>query len=723
MSFDPTKYHCQLNGVNYMINGYQKNETPTFIPRLSSGDQSESDFNLYAAETIDGFGNGGNQRFFEDKSSIAGSEGLYPIYDDDVLYPVEGATASTGLLGTAKAFMSAKVVSKDYAFFAYQTYSAPTNYIRRIDANGTVTNLTLPSSLSGASNFITSMVIWQNQLWISTSTDGQWYMDLSSTTVNAITSGSGYLSLLVVYKGNLYGTGGASTNAALWRYTGNTSTRSYELVANSFKIAVDPTASLFVYNNRIILTRKDGMYAYDGIQMVDVETQVEWNDKNYMFPAILKGYLYYFMPDGWYRYNGSLIEKLYDIEDMGYPVDVFTGKNRIWLLFSNSQYSEYTRYDKMMGYDNYLVNDVEGRISAYNGKGMYTYARTATFVRNPAYMDFNGQGEVHAGFWFNDKIYITELYEKDGANEYFTIDTDEINRVAGGAVTTQTWRIVTSIMDNGFASIFKTLGSFEIFFDGYRKTSMPAYLNYRTYGFDGSIGFSYLTYDFTNSSQYFDEYQGQFYGDLWDKSVKYKQIQFQITPSTAFWGVGIKGITFRYMLLPEMKFQWRFTALCYGNDSLAPLQLADGSEETASVTVRDRRAAIYNARTSDDPVTFVDVDSPCKLALDIDDTTWDLEVDTVSMLKGTIGYLLIDDEIIQWNKQLASPYLTATNVYMTRGAMGTTEAAHTAGTPMYNVYPVIVRQIVNERIELDDGVDTADGLARGSEITLLLQEV
>jgi hypothetical protein len=42
---------------------------------------------------------------------------------------------------------------------------------------------------------------------------------------------------------------------------------------------------------------------------------------------VLKGYLYYFMPDGYYRFNGSLIEKLYDVSEVGFPIEYATDRD------------------------------------------------------------------------------------------------------------------------------------------------------------------------------------------------------------------------------------------------------------------------------------------------------------------------------------------------------------------------------------------------------------
>lgn len=706
MSFDNSKYHIELNSVPYQIRGYQKTELSTFIPRLSSGDQEESDFDLLRSKTIKGFEGGSLQRFWNDDSSIFASEGLYPKFDDGTLYPVNEAVAmsSNNPLGASKSAVTAWVVSDDYVFVAGRTYNTPTNSIRRIDSAGTVTSLTLPASLSSGGE-ITSMVIKDGQLWVfaTSISTAIYYMALSATTVTAITGGSGYLTNAVVFKGSIYGTGANYSNRILYRYTGNTTTRAFEQVGNTGQSDVDYYSKLLVYNNRIILTRAEGMYAYDGVQLVAIEDASQHiNEKNYRFPVVHRGYLYYFMPDGWYRFNGSLIEKLYDSSEIGFPKDVFTGKNRIWLMYVNSAFSGSSRYDKSMGYDYSSGNNVDGRLMVFNGKGLYTYARTSTFVKNPGTEDFSGQGELHRGFWFKDDIFLTENYEKTTGNEYFKIDTDELN-----ATGNKDWRFITSIYDGDFPMIDKNLENVELFFDGEVPSDQTITIEYRTSGFDGSTSWTTLG---TISTQ--TELKRYVWKSI-PNGINFDQIQFRFSGDTDT-GYGISRAVFRYTLTPDYKNQWTFTALCYGDLPLEPLLLADDTESAQAV--QTLRGNIYTARNSNIPVKFIDIDClDLNEALDNSETT--VDVNSTALLKGDDGFIQIDDEIMYWYAK------TAISLTVVRGVLGTSAATHNDNSKVFIVYRVIVRQIQNERIELDKPESTSEDKSRASEVTLTIQEV
>lgn len=707
MSFDGTKHDIQLKGVGYKIGGYAKSVQNDFVPRIGSGQQRETDFTTLRSKSLYSFEGGQLQREWQEDNAFYGSEGLYPIYDDGVLYPVNAPVSSSGLIGSNKAVQTAECRDQDYVFIASRTFNTPTNRIVRVDSSGTKTALTLPSSLSGAAYSITSMVIWNDSLWIATSTNGLWYCGLASTTVSEVTGGSGYFSQLVVYKGNLYGTSGNNENNSLFRYTGNTTTRDYVLVGYCGQRDRDYTASLFVYNNRIYLARKEGLWAYDGVSLVDVMRATDNIDsKNFRFPRELKGWLYYFMPDGMYRFNGATVEKLYDVNEIGFPEDVVVGKNRLWVLYKNSSVEGSTRFDRLMGYDYTSTNNVDGRVAVFNGRGMYTYARTSTFIKNPGTDDVADQGSVHKMSWFNDKLYITLYYEKTIGNEHFEIDTDEVN--ASGQ---KTWRLITSIYDGDFGMVDKSLEKYDLLLDG-DVTSLAGSdtieVSVRNDDFDQDGSWELLG-DFLDSTDY-----EVFAHSAKPNGYSFNQIQ-TLYEGTTTAGYGIKQLTMRFLVVPELRWEWEITTLCYGDDTTEPLVLSDGSLETTGV--RALRGNLYQAVVSKFPSLFVDIDF-CELdtgGITNSDTTIPL-VDA-SLLKEPTGFILIDNEIIRWNAK-SGDQVTA----LERGALGTTAASHTAGTRVYLAYRVDV-QMRNERQLMSPAGQVLDGKAYPSEITLLLREI
>lgn len=707
MAFQGSKYDLELNNVSYRIRNYQKTEASPFIPRLGSGEQTESDFDLLKTKTIKGFAGGSLQRYWEDDTSVFASEGLYPIYDDGTLYPVNSPTAGTWIF---KSYVMAVCQSPDYAFVASQTYNMPTTSIRRIDAAGNVVSLTLPANLSNmGTSRITDMCVSKTHLWIATGDYGRmYYMPLTTTTVTEVAAGTGGSpQLLAVWKENLYGTNAnsGSLNFILSRYTGDTTTKNWVQVGRAGSETSSPNSRLIVFNNRLILPRVDGLFAYDGTAagLTPIDDQLYApHSNNFRHATPLKGSLIYWMPDGMYRYTGSMIEKLYDISEVGMPVHVNTGKNRLWMIYNNDSFNGSSRYDKSMGYDNTSSNNVDGRLMVFNGKALYTYARTSTWVKNPGTEDFSGQGTLTHVLWFKDTIRMFTLADKSSVQDVFTLSTNEQANTGS-----KPWRILTSIFDANFPMIDKTIENLEAVFDGNVAADEDILVEYRTAGFDGSSGWTTLC---TLKSQ--SRIKEQVYNQI-PAGITTKKIQFRFSGTTDV-RYGISRLVFRYLLSPDLKWQWNFTALAYGDSTTQKLLLRDGSDDTQ--TVRALRGGIYAARQSDVPVIFLDVDQLDQNGT-VNNSATTITLQDTSLLKD-FGFVKLDDEIIY--------YAAKTSTTLTgclRGRLGTTAASHT-NAAVRPCYRVIVRQIPNERIEMDDGDNNlATNSDRASEIRVLIQEV
>lgn len=708
MSFDNTKYDVELNGVAHRIRGYVKNEAPAFVPRIGGAQQSATEFNTLLSRSLEGFDGGMLQRYWKDDTSVFASEGLYPIYDDGTLYPVDTFTDNGGIVG--KSIVTAYLVTKDYVWYAYQTYNTPANVLKRRDTSGTVVTITLPANLSSSSRTIKSIVIYNNGLWIGTSdsSTGGYTTSLTATTITELGSGTSteWLSNLVVYKGSLYGTDGstgAASNAVLRKHTGGTSSRAFTVVGDTGIRNFDETASLFVYNNRIMLFRKDGMWAYDGVQMVQIEDATKNpSSRNYMHPNTLKGFLYYFMPDGFYRYNGSLIEKLYDSSEIGFPVAATVGKNRLWFGYSNSRYSGVSRYDKSMGYD-FSGDDTsnDGRVAVFNGKALYTYGRFSTMVKDPGGIDMNGQEDLHNIWWFNDQLYVNLYYTKAGSS--YVLSTAETALTGSKA-----WRLVSSIFDADFPMVFKNIENIEIVLDGDPPSGQNITIEYRTGTFSDDGGWTTL-----GTVQTTTELKRYVWKTL-PSGLAGKEFQFRLS-GTTLTGSGIKKLIVRYTLQPEFKWQWQFDVLAYGDDPTSPLILADGTE--GSQAVRTLRGNIYAARSSTVPVKFVDIDQ-----LDLNgahnNSTTSIVLNSTALLKGSDGFIQIDDEIMYWSAK------TSTTLTVLRGQLGTAAASHSDNAKVFIVYRVFVKQIPREGVTLtDNGRQALEDKDWASQLAVVLTEV
>lgn len=721
-AFDNTKYDVALypqsgSRLGYRLKAYQKSEFSSFIPRLGIGDQKETDFDVLKSQTFDGFEGGEFSREFEEANMLYAIEGKFPIYGDGVLWQVNHATQSTIFSG-GRPYVTARCSTKDYLFVSVQsTTGGAAARIYKIDSTGTATSLTLPLTISNTTYTVDDMVIYNNQLWVSASSPGgggtMAYMPVGNTTVTEITGGTSYFHRMAVYRGALYGTNAGSTtpNYVLYKYTGDTTTKSNTEIARVPTLTGDFGARLFVYNGRLVMSRIDGLWAYDGIQLLPIEDMTtQPNDKNFRFACVLRGYLYYFMPDGLYRYTGAQIEKLYDVVDIGFPADMISAKNRLWIAFVNSAANGSSRYDKAMGYDYVSGTSFDGRIVAFDGKGMYTYARMSTQTKAGSPLLAN-EGELGLLAWHpsGQRLYASTLY--DPSNNQFIISTNESSITAAGTGA-GSWQLVSPILDGDFPMVNKALHNIELVLDGTPAADDTVNVQYRTSGFDGSTGWTTLgTIKLTSRLKL------NVISDL-SGGVTYKRIQFRVYPNTtSSVACGIAKIVVRYLIMPDYKYQWLVTVPCYGDNILEPLQLKDGTDDTS--TVSTLRGNIYNCRSQTQPIVFVDVDQQV-LNGAINSAVTTLVLDDATLLRSS-GYVLIDDEIIYYGARSGNTLSSAT-----RGVLGTSAASHSNSAKAFNVYPVILKKLTNERVVVTQGNTTTDatsGKAIPSEITFELQEV
>ena len=710
MPFDNSKYDLELAGLGLRISNYRKSETATFIPRFGAGSQNESEFDLLKSKSIEDFSGGMLQRDWSNDRAFFGSENLVPIYDDGVLYPIKAPTSKTDI--GSKSNVTAYAQTKDYLFLALNHLTGPNyNSVVRVDAAGNVTTLTLPAAIQTAPYLINSMVIWNNQLWgtqgVGSATAKMFYMAVTATTLIDITGGAPVcFARMAVFQGQLYGTGAtadADYNSSIYRYTGDTSSRNTTMVGTTGIQTNDYGASFFVYNSRLMLTRADGMWAYDGIRLAPIDdARSNVDDKNYRFPTVLKGYLYYWMYDGMYRYNGSLIEKLYDISEVGFPVDVTSGKNRLWIIYSNSAYSGSSRYDKSMGYDYSAGTSINGRLAIYDGKAMYTYTRTSNDGK-PTSEDVAKQGENSRVVWFANSVFVFTYYPKTTPGLYFKMNTDELAQAG-----TSAWRLVTSIFDGDFAMIDKAIENLEIVMDGDVAADETITIEYRTTGFGGSSGWTALG-TFKTQSQL----QEYVFRSL-PAGLKFKKIQFRFSATTTL-GYGIRKLIFRYLLVPDFKWQWNFTINAFGDNEQEPLMLKDATPSTQKVSAL--RGMVYGARATGIPVGLTDLDQ-----LDLNGShsagVTTLNINTTALLK-PFGFVKIDDEIIRYAAKTATT-LTGCE----RGALGTVAASHADNAAVFPHYRALVRTIQQEFIEMDDtDKDRIEDMSKPSQIAIILQEV
>lgn len=721
MSFDNTKHDVEINGLGYRIDHYQKSEQAPFIPRFGAGDTEESQFDLLRSRTMKGFEAGILQREWRADNQMHSLEGLFPKFGDRALYPIDNDTATSY---TPSASWIVKQTAQcqlgTAIFYSFEILSGGTvgaGQIQSRDDAGTLYSHNMPTTLSNGTYRIKDMVAWGNMIWITaTNTAGTagalynaTYTAGAVLTFSELTLGdtATYFEKMTVFKGQLYGTSANPANHSFLRYTGSNTSRSFVALATVPAQTPSTYGELFVYNNRIYLTRNDGMFAWDGTALVTVDDLTSnVNDKNYRFPTVYKGYLYYWMPDGFYRFNGSMIEKLYDVGEVGFPSGMTSGNGKLWFGVNNSLASGYPRLAAQSGSDFEGTTSEDSWIFVFDGKGMFCWTRFSTRTRagTPA---FTGEGDIGSMIWAYNKLYVffyahptKYLYWRIDANEF--LNTDDTSRI----------RFRTPIFDAGYPMVYKNLDHIEVLLDGDLPSDQTLSLYYRTTGFDGSSNWVSLGDIKTQTETKRQVWKAT---SAFADGVDFKRIQLRLSSDAMSYQTGIAKFIVRYTLTPEFKWQWNLSVLSGGDESLAPLLLADGTEE--STPARQLRGNIYWARDERTPIKFLDIDKlDLNEALDASET--DVTLNSTYLLKGSDGFIQIDDEIMYWYG-IASNTLT-----VVRGVLGTTAATHADNSKVFIVYRTVIRNIQSERIKIRDSeIPQTEDKSRDSIMNIVLQEI
>lgn len=707
---DKSKNDVSINGQSYRARSYVKSEFAPFVPRLGAGDPTESHFDLLKSRTSESFEGGELQFDFIDNNEIFASQGLEPWWRDGSISSSSQPTRQTNF--TNKHLVTAKAESPQngYQYVATADYTASTtsNKIYRITTGLSLTALTLPANLQDQTiGRILSMVVWQGYLIISQAGNHMYQCVLTGTTVTEITAGTAMcFGRMAVWKGDLYGTSVGADQ--LYKYTGTTATRAQSLIGDTFSYITysgdgfNNTVRLQVFAGRLVLTRPDGLWAYDGMNFLQIEVA------DFSFAAVYRGYLYFFRPDGLYRYNFSLVEKVYDYLQLGSLCDISTtwDGRRMFILTINANSSAsprlQTRHDLALGLAWSDNNHGDGVVWEFDGKGIWATHRTTTFDRTT--QDFADQCDPHTLILLGTKY--VSIWRRFDYNGYWDIvEQDATHGFSPPA------KLVTSVFDGDFPSVRKSFQNFNLYCDYPSGVTINFTLYYRTSGFD-------LTGNWTSlgNFQLDDTHFGFSTVAAALSGINFNRIQFMLVGNTSIndkirirkWGI-------QYLLMPAYKWQWTLNLALYGDNELEPLRLKDGSVSSDSITTL--RGTLYKARDAGTPVSFIDVDTTdLNGTINASATTITL---TSTLLLKSFGYVVIDNEIIGYTSKNDTQLLGCV-----RGMFGTTAASHTSAALVHPFYLVIVRQIQSEKIILDDrDVDRQSGKAYASEMNLVLTEI
>lgn len=680
MAYDPDVHDITLNGVDYRVLARQRDSAPEFVAKFNTGDQGENDLDLFKSKSTDTFGGGQWQQRWKEDSVVANIINGYFNEVDEVLYPTPDHPA-TGIsaIGASGNITQLAVFDEKLLTIADNGIYTNAQYTNAVLAQNTIT--TIPTAMNTVTGIASTARYDTNggsSLLIISGDDSSpetdsWSWDGTTTISNFETTDDQYL--VAFSRGTLYG---LRNGGKLYFYDGSAWQETGWRAGSS---RLEPLA-MFDFNSRLWIAKEDGLYQWDGVQIVKV-LNFENNELNNSFDkrAILQGWLYYMLDGFLMRFNGSIVEKLRDFR--GYDIaDICAGKDRIWIV----QRGTTTWVDS--GKLPYSASKTY--LHVFDGVGFYTWKEYESST-----------GDASKIIYWNDHIVVAHNNDTITSTGEFKIwkMSDEFTDADADPMV-----IETSEFNAGYSNINKYLRRIEVEHINL-GASDTIKVEVRTY--DGETWGSYtdLGNITTTTPNYID------LSDLGaDGTFLSMQIRVTLTRASGS-SAGIRDLSFRYVLVPENRWRWTLT-LPTNNEELTDLLDDDQNPNTL-------RYNIEQALESDAPVDFLDVHwTLLDEALDASETG--ISVNDANIFKVN-DIILIDSE-----KMKVTAIDTGTNTLtVDRGARNTTATTHTDNTRVYINQEVYVERLINENLtprgEQDRG--DSDGTKYDSIMQIQLTEI
>lgn len=349
-----------LDSLGFKVASYQKSDQSIFGPRFGAGSVDETDLTLLKAVTFRAGDNGCYASKVAPLTpySVAGAE-YNPIgYLSKATVPTAAATLTLG--GTTYSVKTtASVYWKGKTIYAVRI-SSGVNKLYQYDANAGNVEISLPAALSGSAKEITALIPFKGALWILTPIlNGQFSL---ATDLTTITTPSTYAGTTVkqgfTLNSKMYFQG---MDNDIWEFTGSTTVVTTTLISPTITSSA-PGFDYDVYqvsmlNGRVYFAFTNiGLWCFDGVRAYQVlDGSSAGTLQCFNFVAAANGYIYTNKGFSLYRFNGSSIERIFDLPPNTTVVKACEAGDSLYFL-TNTGYGSY-----------------EANIKGGGGTGQYGY--------------------------------------------------------------------------------------------------------------------------------------------------------------------------------------------------------------------------------------------------------------------------------------------------------------------------------------------------------------
>jgi hypothetical protein len=717
------KYNLAINGVGYLVRGlnYKKKDLRATIPRFSTGTVSESDYDTYQVHTQNDFS--GQMKFPYDikdptnLNNIVGglvhpvsgeikpiapkTDGVHALLSGGASKPISAtyrgtlycavgmevlswsgtdftyvgnalngaltSTATTVTVNSTALFPSAGFITIDSEVIAY-TGKTATQFTTCTRAQLGTAAAAHNSAVIARMNFganITDMAVYADKMYVAGGGSFQCWAFDGTIWAQPLGSGNQRVSLCV-FNNKLYGSAGTTNSFQLWSFDGTTSSLVGDVGDKYYG-----TNSYTVFNHRLYIAKKDGLFVYDGVQIscvVDFSDSIHWS--NMLFMDSFDGSLYYSMRDKLYKFNGSTVEK---IAEFGYNQLITCIKsvaNRL-IVCTRSYY---------IG-----AGDAAPFDYAYQYNGVGFTKLIDAWTPHVLFGSFPITDVLYYSSGTGAKTSVDQLVFicNDGTTllhyTYFAI-TDPFNESVS-ADYTNTIYLTPGSFDFGTPSAKKYLSSILLDFSSFAEvTSVTAYLE----GTGSGLTWATQTVPASGKLELFAHLATSTYNN----GALFYTGKARIEIVCAGSDVSLRSVAIKASVVPDYKREWQVSLLAVGTSD-NPLELLDGTAETT--TSYALRENIYAARVATAPIAFEDIDyTIANGALTTTATT--VTVDTTHLFPSA-GFLKIDDEIIRYTGKSATQFTGCV-----RASLSSTAATHLDNAIVNLYYRAILSDILNEEV-------------------------
>ena len=765
-----------LDGQEFDVRNYSRSTTDDLVARFGSSEKGQTNLDLLKAKTQKSFAGGMFQAQSDDDQKVASIKGMYFNENDQKLYMatdfIEKTTSATfGENVTAWCFANGKL------FFAvHNTYwgagsEADQNKLFYYDpGTDTYGAVGLPTAQMNTACPITDMVYHADKIFLCGKQKG--IGGFKILRVNVSTFGTFELATdiytfrkLCSFRGKLYAMGLRSLHLVTDELGAGKFTQIKEVGIDDPDI--DNVNRLFEFNGAMWIAKTDGLFRYDGVDVVkvldDSRNQVR---NNFGISEVFNGAIYYTRGSALWRFDGTNVEKVQDLASMGEVLSLCARDDRLWIL--TRQPTTY-RLDDPSWKIGAPPATTAFRLIAYNGVGFFMYkvfSASAGYIYTTPIVAV-GYGQTYVVMPFaslkqdlSPQHMLLRTYRFKHSYE-FTSDRQQLEGEVIGSSDAFGYPAVDKVLNGiGFtADDLLTRGTVTADLD---KSRMRVYIRAKTTSdsiwndwskvYDTKyamltnqqvVGTDYYLFD-----QYYD--QGELEGEtLYSEPIVAREFEYKLV-ITVQQDAGFKlyqgfvprlsNFTLRYTLQPKVRRKWQLTLAIDGDDSD---NYNDGIAVNKSAT--QLRQKIYNALAQKKPVIFLDIDYSKIVSREFYDTGfYDQDnTDSIVHVAGDAFYHQTDALAFRladgtWGVRNIVFYTPDGNddqaVYLSKdygqrhgigGGTFSYVSELPVGAEVRRAHAVQITQIPMERVIIDENTENADDKQSHvqSEITLYLTEI